>query len=80
MVHSMTGWRAWPRGAIVLAGLAGASLAHASSDPLDATVPDQAIEARFNAAAQQTLVTGRAAPISASRCPCRKNGGGPKKA
>jgi hypothetical protein len=62
MVHSMTGWRAWPRGAIVLAGLAGASLAHASSDPLDATVPDQAIEARFNAAAQQTLVTGRAAP------------------
>jgi len=61
-VHSMTGWRAWPRGAIVLAGLAGASLAHASSDPLDATVPDQAIEARFNAAAQQTLVTGRAAP------------------
>jgi len=62
MVHSMTGWRAWPRGAIVLAGLAGASLAHASSDPLDATVPDQVIEARFNAAAQQTLVTGRAAP------------------
>jgi hypothetical protein len=62
MVHSMTGWRAWPRGAIVLAGLAGASLAHASSDPLDATVPDQAIEARFNAAAQQTLVTGRASP------------------
>jgi len=62
MVHSMTGWRAWPRGAIVLAGLAGASLAHASSDPLDATVPNQAIEARFNAAAQQTLVTGRAAP------------------
>ena len=61
-MHSMTGWRAWPRGAIVLAGLAGASLAHASSDPLDATVPDQAIEARFNAAAQQTLVTGRAAP------------------
>jgi len=61
-VHSMTGWRAWPRGAIVLAGLAGASLAHASSDPLDATVPDQVIEARFNAAAQQTLVTGRAAP------------------
>ncbi|MFL5027542.1 MAG: hypothetical protein ACJ8DB_13250, partial [Microvirga sp.] len=58
----MTGWRAWPRGAIVLAGLAGASLAHASSDPLDATVPDQAIEARFNAAAQQTLVTGRASP------------------
>jgi hypothetical protein len=35
---------------------------HASSDPLDATVPDQAIEARFNAAAQQTLVTGRASP------------------
>jgi hypothetical protein len=62
MVHSMKEWRAWPRGAIVLAGLAGASLAHASSDPLDATVPDQAIEARFNAAAQQTLVTGRAAP------------------
>jgi hypothetical protein len=62
MVHSMTGWRAWPRGAIVLAGLAGASLAHASSDPLDASVPNQAIEARFNAAAQQTLVTGRAAP------------------
>lgn len=61
-MHSMTGWRAWPRGAIVLAGLAGASLAHASSDPLDATVPNQAIEARFNAAAQQTLVTGRAAP------------------
>ena len=61
-MHSMTGWRAWPRGAIVLAGLAGASLANASSDPLDATVPDQAIEARFNAAAQQTLVTGRAAP------------------
>jgi hypothetical protein len=62
MVHSMTGWRAWPRGAIVLAGLAGASLAHASSDPLDASVPNQAIEARFNAAAQQTLVTGKAAP------------------
>lgn len=61
-MHSMTGWRAWPRGAIVLAGLAGASLAHASSDPLDASVPNQAIEARFNAAAQQTLVTGRAAP------------------
>jgi len=61
-VHSMTGWRAWPRGAIVLAGLAGASLAHASSDPLDASVPNQAIEARFNAAAQQTLVTGKAAP------------------
>jgi hypothetical protein len=62
MVHSMTGWRAWPRGAVVLAGLAGASLAHASSDPLDATIPNQAIEARFNAAAQQTLVTGKAAP------------------
>ena len=61
-MHSMTGWRAWPRGAIVLAGLAGASLAHASSDPLDASVPNQAIEARFNAAAQQTLVTGKAAP------------------
>ena len=61
-MHSMTGWRAWPRGAIVLAGLAGASLAHASSDPLDASVPNQAIEARFDAAAQQTLVTGKAAP------------------
>jgi len=62
MVHSMREWRSWPLGAIVLAGLAGASLAHASSDPLDATVPNQAIEARFNAAAQQTLVTGKAAP------------------
>lgn len=53
---------AWSRRAVLLAGLAVASVAQAANDPLDRAGMDGGVQARFDPATHQTWVMGHASP------------------
>jgi hypothetical protein len=53
---------AWARRAVVLAGLAIASVAQAANGPPDTATVNGSVQTRFDPVTRQTWVTGRAAP------------------
>jgi hypothetical protein len=62
MVRSVRQFGAWPRRAVILTGLAVASVAQAANGPLDTASMSGRIQARFDPVTRQTWVMGHAAP------------------